>query len=305
MRIPRKKVTYRFALTLIELLVVVGITGLLLALILPAIMAAREASRRLHCSSNLKQIALGVTSYATACGAFPGTMLWHSPYVRILPFIDQLPLYNSINFESNVESGTLGFVSLSVFICPSDGSSWRLPAMTNYGLNGGIDDLPNAPFTCSSSFEFVSYQHITDGSSTTAIAAEWLTGVPYEIRDARRSVFQTDSPLIKPSEFSRFTALCRDLDTLRAPVNGIIKGHTWANPGFGTTLYNHALLPGEHTCTNGTLALQGAWTASSLHSGGINTAFADCHIEFKKTSMSRRYWLAIGTMNGQEMTDGY
>ncbi|HEX5447472.1 MAG TPA: DUF1559 domain-containing protein, partial [Pirellulales bacterium] len=105
--------------TLVELLVVIAIIGILIALLLPAVQAAREAARRSQCNNNLKQIGLGLQNYADVNKAFPPDALWgmftgistggnasatlpqrpyHYPWtVAILPFMEQKPLYDAIN----------------------------------------------------------------------------------------------------------------------------------------------------------------------------------------------------------------
>jgi prepilin-type N-terminal cleavage/methylation domain-containing protein/prepilin-type processing-associated H-X9-DG protein len=129
--------------TLIELVVVVGIIGVLLGLLLPAVQYAREAARRARCAHNLKQIALGMHSYLSAVGTFPpgyvSTILpspvfyiggedggpgW-SGHALLLPHLEQTSLYNTINFNlavSRPENTTTVLTSLSVFNCPSDGA---------------------------------------------------------------------------------------------------------------------------------------------------------------------------------------
>src|SRR5262245_53434378 len=93
----------RRAFTLIELLVVIAIIAVLIGLLLPAVQAAREAARRAQCVNNLKQLGLGMHNYATNHGSFPigegptdGTQFGALAY--ILPYIDQGPLSNGINF---------------------------------------------------------------------------------------------------------------------------------------------------------------------------------------------------------------
>src|SRR5688572_25384501 len=91
----------RSAFTLVELLVVIAIIGVLVALLLPAVQAAREAARRMQCSNNLKQLALALHNYEGTYKTFPpagidsNQMSW---VVMLLPFIEQQPLFGNFNF---------------------------------------------------------------------------------------------------------------------------------------------------------------------------------------------------------------
>src|SRR4051794_3694487 len=128
--------------TLIELLVVIAIIGVLIALLLPAVQAAREAARRTQCINNLKQIGLALQNYHDATTSLPfdhgpgGWNEWGS-HVMLLPFIEQAPLYNSINFyypSMNALNGdpaldpnngsslnmTIFSVTINAYNCPSD-----------------------------------------------------------------------------------------------------------------------------------------------------------------------------------------
>jgi len=101
--------THRSAFTLVELLVVIAIIGMLIALLLPAVQAAREAARRMTCSNHLKQLALAMHNYADANqedlppdGFMPTIGAWTiatnpSVYVHLLPFIEQNSLYNNFS----------------------------------------------------------------------------------------------------------------------------------------------------------------------------------------------------------------
>ena len=133
---PRSTSNRRSGFTLIELLVVIAIIGVLIALLLPAVQAAREAARRAQCTNNLKQIALGAMNYEGANGMLPSgsypnvgdpttTKPWpdHSVFERILPFMEQSALYNAINFNLTIyynDNLTVEMTNLSVLWCPSD-----------------------------------------------------------------------------------------------------------------------------------------------------------------------------------------
>jgi len=91
--------------TLVELLVVIAIIGVLIALLLPAVQAAREAARRTQCANNLKQYGLGIHNYHDTFKQLPPAgQNWAAPQigwqVRILPFTEQVPLYDQINWKS-------------------------------------------------------------------------------------------------------------------------------------------------------------------------------------------------------------
>src|SRR5271154_1022595 len=102
----------RSGFTLIELLVVIAIIGVLIALLLPAVQAAREAARRTQCVNNLKQVGLGLHNYESVAGAFPPSdvvqmqtgvakPVWYngfSVHCRILPFMEQGVAFNALNF---------------------------------------------------------------------------------------------------------------------------------------------------------------------------------------------------------------
>jgi prepilin-type N-terminal cleavage/methylation domain-containing protein/prepilin-type processing-associated H-X9-DG protein len=127
------------AFTLIELLVVTAVIAVLIGLLLPAVQSAREAGRRAQCINNLKQIALAAASYESSMGIYPpGTFIqlipeqgwawWvttSGPVVHLLPYLDQSQTYNAINFSINMllpTNQTVHATGIATLWCPSDGS---------------------------------------------------------------------------------------------------------------------------------------------------------------------------------------
>jgi prepilin-type N-terminal cleavage/methylation domain-containing protein/prepilin-type processing-associated H-X9-DG protein len=159
----------RSGFTLIELLVVIAIIAVLIALLLPAVQMAREAARRSQCRNNLKQMGIAMHNYHDTYQVFPGwvsrwlstpvggTNGWcHGGYsfqTSLLPFLEQAPIYNAINFNFRPnDPGNCGATDgnvpgpvqstarnriIETFICPSDGNIANV-LRNSYGVNTGV-----------------------------------------------------------------------------------------------------------------------------------------------------------------------
>ena len=108
----------RNALSLVEVIVVIAILGLLIAILLPAVMAARESARRIECTNKLKQIGVGIQGYVTKAGELPVGSL--SPHALILPYLEQGNLYHTVNFKIQdmiaTENATARSTTVSAFL---------------------------------------------------------------------------------------------------------------------------------------------------------------------------------------------
>lgn len=200
--------------TLIELLVVIAIIAVLIALLLPAVQQARESARRTQCRNNLKQIGLALHNYHDNFQTLPpgwigvtsgqpdvsGNNGW-SFFARMLPQIDQGPLYNQINFNlpaGDVSNATIRTTTLPAFRCPSDvgPDKWTIPkvgttnpladvAAATYAGVFGKDEVdncnglaPGSPCTSDGVFYLNSrtrFADITDGLSNTLLVGERAT----------------------------------------------------------------------------------------------------------------------------------
>jgi len=150
-----RRLCKRGAFTLVELLVVIAIIGILIALLLPAVQAAREAARRAQCTNNAKQLALALHNYHDVYKMFPlnyggnQTYAWncngHSWMTGILPFVEQQPLWDQIDWDlplgdvNNVNvNTTVAQTVIPAFLCPSDSNQG--------GIMIGLRNVTNTPW---------------------------------------------------------------------------------------------------------------------------------------------------------------
>jgi len=147
------------AFTLVELLVVIAIIGILIALLLPAVQAAREAARRMQCTNNVKQLTLALLNYEDGHKSFPpcvfnaGSSRQSNFVMCLMPFIELGAIYDGFNQGPVVTAWAVETTSpqyikarVTAFLCPSDGAGFskpeHAPGMNNYRVCFG-DYGPN------------------------------------------------------------------------------------------------------------------------------------------------------------------
>ncbi|MCA9161441.1 MAG: DUF1559 domain-containing protein [Planctomycetales bacterium] len=190
----------RHAFTLVELLVVIAIIGVLVAMLLPAVQAAREAARRSSCSNNLKQLGLALHNYHDTYKRFPPESIWahgspgnwqprnYSWIALTLPFFEQGTLQDQIDFKLPLWNQTIGAGGQPIrsqvipsLLCPSDdpltddATGYHTMSITNYAGAEGYDwwnrrsDPLGGVFTFQSSLKMA---NIKDGTSNTIAVGE-------------------------------------------------------------------------------------------------------------------------------------
>jgi prepilin-type N-terminal cleavage/methylation domain-containing protein/prepilin-type processing-associated H-X9-DG protein len=271
--------------TLVELLVVIAIIGVLVALLLPAVQAAREAARRSQCQNNLKQVGLALHNYHDTFGAFPpgeiqpgglnpasaqDNWVWSA---LILPFLEQGNLHLQANVGINRGPPATGadprtpfvLARIAPYICPSDTGTLLNPrlgnyAKTNYPGSKSIFPVPatNQPLTNS-------FRNITDGTSNTMLVGERAN----------------------PPNGTPFVHIGAIWSQRRATNN------SWAfEPGFLCVTMRPAAITAAGACCNNTGVndpddIRSA--ANSLHPNGAQFAFCDGAVKFISKNIQQSF----------------
>jgi prepilin-type N-terminal cleavage/methylation domain-containing protein len=324
------------AFTLIELLVVIAIIGVLIALLLPAVQSAREAARRIQCTNNLKQIGLAIHNYVESRGSLPlgqgpelnGMYFGWSSLAMMLPFLEQSPLYSSINFNitggsapGTPENLTAQNAHINAFLCPSDVDRLTSPSgHNNYVGNTGAGPDSNGArpsgVICGSKmyltgpyFEstVIRLQDITDGLSQTVAFSECVKGIGlYNNGQAPDNMNPPGSVLrfgTLPAAAEQVYIICyaSNPSAPGARLAGLYSvGSFWHIGTTNATRYNHVMPPNTWSCAEKNSDSDGAHTAASRHPGIVNTLLADGSVRSVKGSVNRFVWRALATRAGGE-----
>ncbi len=300
----------RRAFTLVELLVVIAIIGILIALLLPAVQAAREAARRSQCTNNLKQLGIGMQNYHDIYHSLPVgsySCCWGTWKVALLPYIEQLALrqkyVDNNKYGVPVDNARYAHAAnlpvtttrIATYQCPSDtpNPNTFISRVTsdNYAVNYGNTGMGQqatlngvvfhgAPFKVSggstSPAVTFSFRDIRDGLSNTLLAAEVLQGIGNDLRGfswwGDASGFETYlSPNSSLPDVVYTTSYCNN-----QPQQGL--------PCIGTPTSTQPSMFGSR----------------SRHPAGVQVVMCDGSARFIPDSIALYLWQVLSTTQGAE-----
>lgn len=309
---------HRRAFTLVELLVVIAIIGTLVALLLPAVQAAREAARRATCQNTMKQLGLALQNYESSKKSFPegvvgwglnssGVNTWvkkRRPFVRsLLDYIEQSAKSDAyddkLDWTLQLNQPVL-FSQIESWICPSDEAviCARDDYKGNYGPNWGPrtywydpNDL-NAPPKGTFGVDYgAKLSDITDGTSNTLALME-IVQAPHgpngasSSPDNRGRIWNDDAGAGVVSTILTPNSTAPDVLPLLS--------------GSSTPLCHNAPELGLPCSGGGASKNQSHITSRSRHPGGVHVAMCDGSTHFVNDDIELEVWRAISTIDNSE-----
>lgn len=292
-----KSRTLKKGFTLIELLVVIAIIAILIALLLPAVQQAREAARRTQCKNNLKQLALACHNYESTYTVFPIGHQYVGDYdgntgdgdggsgfswgAFILPYIDGANTSNLFNYEATLgdpANRMIASTPVSSYLCPSDVAPPQADFFSSqtFGYQAALSSY------AASAGSF----HNSLGTAATAgnIGQRRRNGMMMRDSGVKMADIEdgtSNSILIGEQSYKVKNLLARELGA--AAELTLAYGSINTNMGWAQGRSSFVMMNGTYAIN--TTPVAGTWgpsqtTASSLHTGGAQFAFADGSVQF-------------------------
>jgi len=294
----------------VELLVVITIIGLLIALLLPAVQAAREAARRSECNNNVKQICLAIHNYHQAFNVFPAGGITEGPCcatpsktnwaISILPYVEQQGLYEKYDMRYANESTQNHFVVEQVvraYVCPSD-------PVTSTKL-----EVPASGPTNGQTWRHGSYKAMSGRSNGNA----WFDnadGFTLPLPNTWRGVLhhigwpagQTQNESFNTvKDGSSNTTMISEYATKTTTTRGVFWGYTYTSFAAGSAVpESRTLLADYDKCVaiggaGGSNSCKRGW--GSFHPGGLTVGMVDGSSRFVSITIDMTLWANLATVD--------
>lgn len=291
--------------TLVELIVVVIVIGVLAALLIPATRTSREAARRMQCNNNLRQIGYALQNYHDKHSHFPSAMGGTgkggnenrlSGLVTLLPYLEQMELWGQISQPSEfgaakypamgptpwVKEYTPWATTIPQLTCPSSPGDEAALGKTNYAFCiGDMAEEIHQPQRLRGAFACGLYSRlsdITDGTSQTIALVE-IGSAKGRAASGQYAVKQS-SKMLKNPWVCQAIAPSGVYDS-QTPLSELGRGGRWADGAAGSGLVNTILPPNSASCAVGGVdAVDGVYSAGSLHPSGVNALRVDGSVTF-------------------------
>ena len=312
----------RGGFTLIELLVVVGVIALLASLLIPAVMASREAARNAQCRNNLKQFGLALHNFEAGRGEFPAgqglpdgePVGFAPPHVVLLPYLERADALAALDRPGH-EDG-MGAV-VAGFACPSDpvGGGTNYRACTGSGLRApqpyhpDLDGLPDRLAGAFRIYAGLPASAVRDGLTQTAAVSERRKSGPGAGWDPATDYWYTafNAGRRDAAAADELIEFCAGFEGTPARFQPDA-GRAWAHSHFVDTLYNHAAGPNPPFPDCSLLSVYsvieppggGLHAATSYHPGGVNVLALDGAVHFAADAVDLALWRALATVEGGE-----
>lgn len=339
----RQSSPVRGGFTLIELLVVIAIIAVLIALLLPAVQQAREAARRSQCKNNLKQLGVAIHNFENSFKHLPTSNRPPTTgskriagITRILPYIDQAPLYNLYDqtlqwSDPNVNMRAVVSTKLPILVCPSSPQGGALDGdpdgtTTPSGYNNNMVASGDYAWAKGVDLGVLAYvpglASVAQFSDPTNTAYKYYPGMMAQNVDAKfADVLDGLSNTIAAHESGgRPAHWIRGLKQNGSLPSTRVNGGGWCRPAsdllvtgsradgtalFGTTPFNatNGHNVGAESYPNGTFGVQGTSQPYSFHVGGAQFLMGDGSVRFIGENVNLAVFVAAVTRAGGEITN--
>jgi prepilin-type N-terminal cleavage/methylation domain-containing protein/prepilin-type processing-associated H-X9-DG protein len=270
------------AFTLVELLVVIAIIGILIALLLPAIQAAREAARRGQCANNLRQVGLGILNFEDSNKALPPPYKSnpnHSIFIHIFPYMELGTITKTYKFNkawNATENKTACDTDVAVLVCPSAPGGRQF--ITDYAVGAEVSNPARDVL--------ISANLITKRKNYHGLFGPQSVSKPTRLKDVTDGLSQTWMMFEVSGRPQKYSSA--------GMVSGTVSGSRWADRDLNFHVHEVCNTSEMINCSNNNELF-------SFHPGGANFLFGDGAVRFHPETINPDIFVSLFTRNAGDL----